>query len=157
MSDDRRPRLIQDYDPIDPSMLGETLARIAELTSLDVAVTLATQFGGRTIYVPTVHGLRDSSPLVRAVGIDAVKIISEAFGKGELRLPSCRSYLRYARARKLRRQGLSISQISKIIGVGGRQVSLRVRGVPKGIGGSTVDHSSVCPTCGAARRLPEQG
>jgi hypothetical protein len=154
MSDDRRPRPTKEADAINPSMLGNTVARIAELTSVDVAVALATQLGGRKIYVPTVHGLRKSTPLVRVVGMEAAKIISEAFGMGTLLIPSCRAYLRYVRARQLRRKGLSVPQISRLVGVSEGRVQKLVQGVPKGADGSAVEHADLCPTCGAARRVP---
>lgn len=157
MSDDRPTRLKKDLDAINPSMLGEKLARIAELTSVEVAVALATLHGGRRLYLPNVHGLRDSTPLVRAVGMEAARVIVGAFGRGELAVPNCRSYLRYVRVRKLRRQGLSVAQISRIVGLNDRRVTFLVKGVPKGGGGAKLAHDDLCPACGAALRPPELG
>lgn len=61
------------------------LAEIAAATDETVASKIALRFGGQTIKLPARP--RETSPLVRCVGMDLARRIVEAIGHGNVTIP----------------------------------------------------------------------
>ncbi len=103
--------------------LPGVLARISEAAGPEVALEMASKFGGRTVYIPA-RPVADSV-LVRAVGQAAVEKIIRAIGRGHLEVPlgPLANYARMRAAiRAQLRAGKSAPQIARMLGCHERTV-----------------------------------
>lgn len=69
----------------------------------------------RQVYIPTVKGLRDDHPMIKAVGMDAAIKICHLFSGATVEFPNGNSLMRDAaqkHARVLAEHGLSLSEIA---------------------------------------------
>lgn len=101
------------------------LAEIAAATDEAVAAKVALRFGGQTIKLPAKP--RETSPLVRCVGMADARRIVEAIGHGQVTIPMAHLRGQGARRRaaaKLIAEGRSISQVARTADMHERTVSL---------------------------------
>ena len=127
------------------------LEEIAHLIGVDQTMVIARVDGGRVISIP--QKLTREHHLVQLVGWKAAQLIQQHFGHGNLKLPSARPYLRWLDARRLRRQGKSLSQISSRLGITKRRVEQLLEGFDAGQKGSEAEApvAQICPACGHKR------
>jgi hypothetical protein len=137
--------------------LPGVLAEIARLTSVEKAIAIARQVGGREIYVP--HTLPRSHQLVSLLGRYCAEIMVKRHGGSHLNIPSARTSLRWADARELRRKGKSIAEISQALGIGRRRVEQLVEGIELPdrslIANEPKKAASECPACGRKSCRPK--
>lgn len=101
------------------------LALIAEETSADVAFILADSFGGRHIDFP--KALTKENKVVKAVGVEAAKIIWEYWSGGRVRIPLAKKF----RIRYMWKRGDRVDEISARVGVSDATVYPAIRGLSR--------------------------
>lgn len=92
-----------------PGILG----RIEHLTSTDVAVAVARQYGGLRMYVP--RRLADDHPLIKLIGRPHAVTLCEHLGGTRIEVPAGRAAVRYHEARRRRRLGESCASIARAL------------------------------------------
>jgi len=103
--------------------LPKVLAEIAAATSEEVALKLAEDFGGVSVWVP--HTVKPEHRLARSVGVEAARTIAELFGEGELSVPQGPTsfhWKRTAEIRELLRQGKTAREVAQRVGCDVRTV-----------------------------------
>jgi hypothetical protein len=135
-----------------PEALPGVLQEIARLTSIEVAIAIARWRGGRRLYIPLEAGLKHDHDLVKAIGRSPALRIVRHFGKGEIAVPNAKPYLNWLDARRLRREGLSVAQISVKLNLGQRRVQALVAGVEPLAGSADVKGAGRCVVCGHKHR-----
>jgi hypothetical protein len=131
-----------------PGVLGE----IARATTIDVAVAIARQHGGRRLYVPR-EAKRDH-PLCRLVGAKAAMVICHRWGGERYDIPSAKPFLHWYDARRLRAEGHTYAMISREIGVGMQHVRQLLDGfeAPAATMRATDATPHFCAVCGHRHR-----
>jgi hypothetical protein len=110
--------------------LPGVLRTIAEMISVEVAVEVARQLGGRKFYVATSPS--STHALVQIVGSsDAAARLFQEIGGDYITIPSARPQLRKADAARLRLEGRSVRQIATELDISQSHAESLVRGVPK--------------------------
>ena len=100
-----------------------TLRDIADATSIDVAMKLCSEFGGRDVYIPL--DPREGCVVGRLIGLAATRQIVKQVGYGHFHIPLCRLLNSRRRDRAIvldRSTGLSMGLIAKKHGVHTRTV-----------------------------------
>jgi Mor family transcriptional regulator len=135
-------------DRITEYALPGILQQIARLCTPDIAVAIARKWGGRRLYVP--ETIRVSHDLSDAIGRRAALLICSNYGGEQILIPSCRAYLRWYDARRMRASGKSIAEISRAIGVSTRRVFKLLEGFHSDdlqVEGCSPAHAEICPIC----------
>jgi Mor family transcriptional regulator len=82
---------------------------------------LLSSFGGRRIYVPSAP--RAGERLVGAIGMASARKLGAIFGGERIWLPKAeQNTIKSTRIRRMRRRGMSVSQIARIVGCSDRHV-----------------------------------
>jgi len=132
------------------------LQEIARLSTPEIAIVVAREWGGRRLYVPRTLGT--SHPLAQKVGRRAALLICAHLGGEQIEIPAARTYLRWYDARRLKAEGRSYAEISRAIGVSTRQVAILLRGFESGdalVPADTPHQAEICPLCQHKVRPPQ--
>lgn len=107
-------------------LLPEGLRHLAALSSPEMAIRFAREFGGERIYIPRKPSI--NSPLVECLGIKLALLVCERHGGEEWDVASARTYLRWLDVRALKMAGLSVRQIKRKLGIGMRHIRRLLNG-----------------------------
>lgn len=99
---------------------NEFLSVVVELCGAEAMRALVAAHGGTRIYIPRRPSPR--SALCRTLTVDDVRKIIEAFGFGEVEIPSCNHSMRRASIEKLAAEGKTTREIAKLLGIHQRTV-----------------------------------
>lgn len=107
--------------------LDGVLGEIAEVAGLQAALAVVERWGGIRLYVPEPDKLRDTHPMVEAVGADAAQAIAQRFQREEILVPRTPTLVRAARDRRIRAEhdpdaGVSASVLAQRWGLSLRMV-----------------------------------
>ncbi|TSD85608.1 helix-turn-helix domain-containing protein [Mycobacterium sp. KBS0706] len=69
--------------------LGAVYTSLVDAGFATEAERLSREWGGLKRYVPGIDNLRPTSPLVRLVGMDAARVLAEAFGPSHVYFARC--------------------------------------------------------------------
>lgn len=103
--------------------MPQALAELADVIGADVALELASRFGGRRVYIPM--SATPDHPLAETLGLEAMSALVEYLGSGEFMVPSAKQLERFARDRAIRREhadGASCRTLAERYQLGERRV-----------------------------------
>ncbi len=113
-------------------LLPEGLRHLAALSSPEMAIRFAREFGGERIYIPRKVSL--TSPLIECLGIKLALLVCDRHGGEEWDVASARTYIRWLDVRALKMAGLSVRQIKRKLGIGMRHIRRLLNGFdPHGV------------------------
>jgi hypothetical protein len=116
----------EDASDLRPGHLPGVLRQIAEQTGMATAIALARAWGGEVRSIPRHPG--PDHPLSRLVGHPQAEIIARLCAGPKVLIPSASTVLRWAAARRLRRQGMTFAAIGKAIGVTAKRAAVLCAG-----------------------------
>jgi hypothetical protein len=139
---------------ITAAALPGVLAEIARLTSVEAAIAVARQLGGKKFYTSIEPKRRH--PLIRVLGWTAGRLVCRQLGGDTLEIPYAKAQLRKYDAVQLRSKGKSVRVIAETLDISISRAEQLVQGVPKGEA-STEDaeaegEPTACPVCGHRHR-----
>lgn len=113
--------------PLPDVELDGVLGEIAEVAGLHATLVVVERWGGIRLYVPEPDKLRETHPLVEAVGRDAAEAIAQRFQGEEILVPCTPRPVRAARDRRIRAEhdpdaGVSASVLARRWGLSLRMV-----------------------------------
>ena len=110
--------------------LPPTLAAIAEVIGLQRTLSLAKKAGGTRLYFSKTA--KPEHSLVQLVGLRAARDLANRFGGESLHVPNGRAALNSYRARALRREGRTVREIARKLGLSDRWISQLTRDIKSG-------------------------
>jgi hypothetical protein len=145
---------------ITAAALPGILAEIARLTTVEAAIAVARELGGKKFYTSTDPKRRH--PLIRVLGWTAGRLVCNQLGGDMIEIPSAKAQLRKYDAVQLRLKGTSVRLIAAELGISISRAEQLVQGVPKGEAGAEVEVEDgrpgvappACPVCGHRHRQP---
>lgn len=121
-----------------PAMLPGILAPIAETVSIEAALRVAREFGGRRLSFPDAGALDPHHVLIQAIGAESAERIRARLAGGSFIVPHARTYLRLVDVARLRAAGLDDRTIARQL----RITAAEVGAVPRGTGSLAAAASS---------------
>lgn len=104
------------------------LQRVADCVGGGAALTLASTYGGRQLYIPRPEAIDETHSLALALGLATARRMAKELGHGPLIVPLgpvSSVERRKVLMRQMRVEGLSNGAVAKVLGVHRRTVELR--------------------------------
>lgn len=106
----------------------ELLQRVAETCGVGVALSLASTYGGRELYVPQAEAIGEAHPLALTLGLAAARSVAEVLSAGKIVIPmgpTSSVRRRAAAMRAMRREGRTNADQARALGIHVRTVEIR--------------------------------